>query len=231
MTRVKLAEGKPPIGKPSIGHESANGAGDITDRSTDPRLVRSPIEGRMEQVEVLRDGAFNLRPKRDRLAIFIDGGNLFYATLQLPFEIDYVRLLRHLKSGRQLLRAYFYTGIDRRNEHQQSFLRWMRRHGYRVITKELTPELTLELTQRPDGPQAANLDVEIAVDMMTLAQYCDTLILLSGDGQLAYAVNHISDRGVKVEVIGLRSSTSEHLIRVADRFTDLANLQEQIRQN
>jgi uncharacterized LabA/DUF88 family protein len=223
MTRVRLAEGTQSIGIQAIEPESANGAGDMTASFTDSGLARSHVEGRIENVEALRDSTSRIAPQRDRLAIFIDGANLFYATVQLQLEVDYVRLLSRLKSGRQLLRAYFYTGIDRSNDKQQSFLLWMRRHGYRVITKELT--------QRPDGTKTANLDVEIAVDMMTLAQYCDTLILLSGDGQLAYAVNNISYRGVKVEVVSLRSMTSAHLISVADRFTDLADLQAHIRQN
>lgn len=155
-----------------------------------------------------------------RVAVFIDGANLFYAAMHLHMEVDYTKLLRCLTGGRQLLRAYFYTAVDSLNEKQQGFLLWMRRNGYRVVTKELI--------QFPDGSKKANLDVEIAVDMMTLARHCDTIVLLSGDGDLAYAVDSVTYRGVQVEVVSLRSMTSDTLINVADCYTDLEYLKPQI---
>ena len=157
---------------------------------------------------------------RGRVAIFIDGSNLFYAALQLGIEIDYTKLLLCLTDGSRLLRAFFYTGVDRTNEKQQGFLLWMRRNGYRVISKELV--------QLPDGSKKANLDVEIAVDMMALIGSYDTAVLVSGDGDLAYAVDAASYRGVRVEVVSLRSMTSDHLINVADRYVDLEAIKEDI---
>ncbi|MEM9137370.1 MAG: NYN domain-containing protein [Cyanobacteria bacterium P01_F01_bin.42] len=153
----------------------------------------------------------------DRVGIFIDGANLFYAAAHLGIEIDYVRLLQGLTDGRRLLRAYYYTGVDPVNEKQQGFLLWMRRHGYRVVTKDLV--------QFPDGSRKANLLVEIAVDMLRLAEYCDTIILLSGDGELAYALNNLSYRGVQIEVVSLRVMTSERLIDIADQYRELTAMQ------
>jgi uncharacterized LabA/DUF88 family protein len=157
---------------------------------------------------------------RGRIAIFIDGSNLFYAALQLGIEIDYTKLLCRLTAGSRLLRSFFYTGVDPTNEKQQGFLLWMRRNGYRVITKELV--------QLPDGSKKANLDVEIAVDMMSLVGCYDTAILVSGDGDLAYAVDAVSYRGIRVEVVSLRSMTSDSLINVADRYIDLEGIKEDI---
>jgi uncharacterized LabA/DUF88 family protein len=159
-------------------------------------------------------------PNRGRVVVLIDGSNLFYAALQLGIEIDYSKLLYHLAKGGKLLRAFFYTGVDRSNEKQQGFLLWMRRNGYRVVTKDVV--------QFPDGSKKANLEVELAVDMMTLAPYCDTVVLVSGDGDLAYAVNAVSYKGVRVEVVSLRSMTSESLINVADCFIDLDSIKEEI---
>ncbi|MGD1899604.1 MAG: NYN domain-containing protein, partial [Phormidesmis sp.] len=110
---------------------------------------------------------------RGRVAIFIDGSNLFYAALQLGIEIDYTKLLARLTSGSRLFRSFFYTGVDRANEKQQGCLLWMRRNGDRVIAKDLV--------QLPDGAKKANLDVEIAVDMMALGGCYDTAVLVSGD--------------------------------------------------
>ena len=157
---------------------------------------------------------------RGRVAIFVDGSNLFYAALQLNIEIDYTKLLAKLTGGSRLLRAFFYTGVDRTNEKQQGFLLWMRRNGYRVIAKDLI--------QLPDGSKKANLDVEIAVDMMALVGSYDTAVLVSGDGDLAYAVDAVSYRGVRVEVVSLRSMTSDSLINVSDRYVDLENVKEEI---
>ncbi len=157
---------------------------------------------------------------RGRVAIFIDGSNLFYAALQLGIEIDYTKLLCRLTGGSRLLRSFFYTGVDRTNEKQQGFLLWMRRNGYRVIAKDLV--------QLPDGSKKANLDVEIAVDMMALVDSYDTAVLVSGDGDLAYAVNAVSYHGVRVEVVSLRAMTSDSLINVSDRYIDLEQIKEDI---
>ena len=132
---------------------------------------------------------------RGRVAIFIDGSNLFYAALQLGVEIDYTKLLVKLTAGSRLLRSFFYTGVDRTNEKQQGFLLWMRRNGYRVISKDLV--------QLPDGSKKANLDVEIAVDMMALVGAYDTAVLVSGDGDLSYAVDAVSYRGVRIPVVAV----------------------------
>lgn len=157
---------------------------------------------------------------RGRVAIFIDGSNLFYALPKLGIELDYIKLLCWLIAGSRLLRSFFYTGVDPKNEKQLGFLLWMRRHGYRVISKDLV--------QLPSGSKKANLDVEIAVDMMALVDSYDTAVLVSGDGDLAYVVQAVSARGARVEVVSLRSMTSESLISVADCYTDLEEIKEHI---
>ncbi|MFM7325895.1 MAG: NYN domain-containing protein, partial [Nodosilinea sp.] len=118
-------------------------------------------------------------------------------------------------------RSFFYTGVDRSNEKQQGFLLWMRRNGYRVIAKDLV--------QLPDGSKKANLDVEIAVDLVALVNYYDTAVVVSGDGDLAYAADAASYRGARIEVVSLRSMTSDSLINVADRYIDLEMVKDDIR--
>jgi uncharacterized LabA/DUF88 family protein len=185
------------------------------------KLAKPSIRGEeMEMTEGCGEVSICDRLNRGRVAIFIDGANLFYAALQLGIEIDYTKLLVRLTAGSKLLRSFFYTGVDRTNEKQQGFLLWMRRNGYRVVTKELV--------QLPDGSKKANLDVEVAVDMMTLAGSYDTAVLVSGDGDLAYAVNAVSYKGVRVEVVSLRSMTNDHLINVADCYIDLDSIKESI---
>lgn len=158
---------------------------------------------------------------RGRIAIFVDGASLFYSAYQLGIEIDYLKLLCRLTDGSRLLRAFFYTGIEFANDRQQRFLQWMQYNGYRVVAKEVT--------QLADGSKKVNLDVEIAVDLMALAPFYDTAVLVSGKGELAYAANAVSYRGVRVELMSLRSMTSDSLLNICDRYIDMESIKDDIR--
>jgi uncharacterized LabA/DUF88 family protein len=160
---------------------------------------------------------------RGRVAVFIDGNNLFHAARFHNIDIDYNKLLRVLLGDGRLLRAFFYTGVDVGAERQQGFLLWMRRNGFRVIQKELKTFY--------DGTRKANLDVEIAVDMLSLAGRYDTAVLVSGDEDFVYAVNAVAYKGCRVEVAGFRSNTAPKLIDVADYFIDLGEIAERVRKD
>jgi uncharacterized LabA/DUF88 family protein len=157
---------------------------------------------------------------RGRVVILIDGANLFYAASHLGIEVDYVKLLRCLTYQGKLIHAFFYTGIDGTNDKQRGFLNWMRCNGYRVVMKELV--------QFADGSKKANLNVEIAIDMLALAKHCDTVVLVSGNGDLAYAANAIAYQGVQIEIVSLRNMTSDRLISVADYYLDLETIRSEI---
>ena len=158
---------------------------------------------------------------RGRVAVFIDGNNLFHAARFHNIDIDYNKLLRVLLGDGRLLRAFFYTGVDIGAERQQGFLLWMRRNGFRVIQKELKTFY--------DGTRKANLDVEIAVDMLSLAGRYDTAVLVSGDEDFVYAVNAVAYKGCRVEIAGFRSNTAPKLIDVSDYFIDLGEIADKVR--
>ena len=158
---------------------------------------------------------------RGKVAIFIDGNNLFHAARFHNIDIDYNKLLRVLLGDGRLFRAFFYTGVDAGAERQQGFLLWMRRNGFRVVQKELKTFY--------DGTRKANLDVEIAVDMLSLAGRYDTAVLVSGDEDFVYAVNAVAYKGCRVEIVGFRSNTAPKLIDVADCFIDLGEIAEKVR--
>lgn len=158
---------------------------------------------------------------RGIVAVFIDGNNLFHAARFHNIDIDYNKLLRVLLGDGRLLRAFFYTGVDIGAERQQGFLLWMRRNGFRVVQKELKTFY--------DGTRKANLDVEIAVDMLSLAGRYDTAVLVSGDEDFVYAVNAVAYKGCRVEVAGFRSNTAPKLIDVADCFIDLGEIADKVR--
>ena len=99
----------------------------------------------------------------------------------------------------------------------------MRRNGFRVVQKELKTFY--------DGTRKANLDVEIAVDMLSLAGRYDTAVLVSGDEDFVYAINAVAYKGCRVEVAGFRSNSAPRLIDVADFFIDLGDIAEMIRKD
>jgi uncharacterized LabA/DUF88 family protein len=164
-----------------------------------------------------RHQAIHDRARSHRAVILVDGNSLFKAASHMQIEIDYEKLLRVLVGDRKLMQALFYTGANPGNQKQMAFLRWMRNHGYRVVQKELT--------QAPDGSRSADLTVEIAVDLLRLAELAETIVLVTQDEHLTYAAETVVRNGVILELVGLRSLSRERLVNLADRFIDLTAIQ------
>ena len=149
-----------------------------------------------------------------RCAVFIDGNNVFHSARQLGCEVDYARLLTLLVGqDRELLRAFFYTGVDEGADRQRGFLHWMRRNGFRVVQKPVKLER--------DGSRRAHLEVEITTDMLSYADKIDLIILVSGDEDFAYPLNALAQKGVRVEVAGFRSAMANKVMDAADRYIEL----------
>ena len=150
------------------------------------------------------------------VAVFVDVANIFYAAKAAGVDIDYVTLLKSASAGRDLVRAYAYTGLDPDNENQRNFHDFLRRSNYKVVSKDIR--------KYGDGKVKANLDIELVVDMMKTARNLDIAIVVSGDGDFAPAIRAVQEQGVRVEVISFRGNTSSDLIEVADLFTDIVQL-------
>ena len=150
------------------------------------------------------------------VAVFVDVANIFYAAKAAGVDIDYVTLLKAATAGRDLVRAYAYTGLDPENENQRNFHDFLRRHGYKVVSKDIR--------KYGDGKVKANLDIELVVDMMKTARNLDIAIVISGDGDFAPAIRAVQEMGVRCEVISFRGNTSSDLIDVADQFTEIAQI-------
>jgi uncharacterized LabA/DUF88 family protein len=142
--------------------------------------------------------------------------NIFYAAKAAGVDIDYVTLLKASSAGRDLVRAYAYTGLDPENENQRNFHDFLRRHGYKVVSKDIR--------KYGDGKVKANLDIELVVDMMKTARNLDIAIVVSGDGDFAPAIRAVQEQGVRVEVVSFRGNTSSDLMDVADIFTDITQI-------
>jgi uncharacterized LabA/DUF88 family protein len=150
------------------------------------------------------------------VAVFVDVANIFYAAKAAGVDIDYVTLLKSAGAGRDMVRAYAYTGLDPENENQRNFHEFLRRSNYKVVSKDIR--------KYGDGKVKANLDIELVVDMMKTARNLDIAIVVSGDGDFAPAIRAVQEMGVRVEVISFRGNTSSDLIEVADQFTDITQL-------
>jgi uncharacterized LabA/DUF88 family protein len=166
----------------------------------------------------------------DRVAIFIDGANLYQSARALGFDIDYKRLLQAFSADCRFLRAYYYTALLDEQEYSpiRPLVDWLDYNGYTMVTKPLR-----EFRQPAGGRKyKGNMDVEIAVDVMDAAAHVDHIVLFSGDGDFRRLVEAVQRRGVRVTIVStIRTQPpmiADELRRQADFFLDLAELQATI---
>src|SRR5688500_2113224 len=145
--------------------------------------------------------------------MFVDVANMYYAARGQEVDVDYVALLKTATKGRDLIRAYAYSGLDPENENQRKFIDFLTKNGYRVVHKDIR--------KFGDGRVKANLDIELVVDLFRLRDRMDIAVIVSGDGDFAPAIRALQDEGVRCEVISFRPNTSSDLIAVADEFLDI----------
>jgi uncharacterized LabA/DUF88 family protein len=150
------------------------------------------------------------------VAIFIDVANLYYSARGQDVDVDYVALLKAATKGRDLIRAYAYSGLDPENENQRKFIDFLTKNGYKVVHKDIR--------KFGDGRVKANLDIELVVDLFRLQHRMDIAVIVSGDGDFAPAIRALQDVGVRCEVISFRPNTSSDLLAVADEFTDIMKI-------
>jgi uncharacterized LabA/DUF88 family protein len=167
---------------------------------------------------------------QNRIAVFIDGANLYAATRALAFDIDYKRLLDEFKSRGTLVRALYYTAMLEGQEFNsiRPLIDWLDYNGYSVVTKP-TKEFTDAAGHRKIKD---NMDIELAVDAMELAGHVDEIVLFSGDGDFRSLVEALQRRGVRVTVVStIRTQPAmiaDELRRQADVFSDLMDLKATI---
>ncbi len=166
----------------------------------------------------------------EKVGVFIDGANLYATARALGFDIDYKRLLELFEGSGHLVRAFYYTALVEDQEYSpiRPLVDWLDYNGYAMVTKP-TKEFTDSTGRRK---VKGNMDIELAIDMMEMAEHLDHIVLFSGDGDFRRLVEAIQRKGVRVTVIStVRSQPSmiaDELRRQADRFVDLANLQDTI---
>ncbi len=161
-----------------------------------------------------------------RIALFIDGANLYSTGKALGFDIDYRRLRKEFQSRGTLVRAFYYTAIIEDQEYSslRPLIDWLDYNGYTVVTKATKEFIDASGRRKVKG----NMDIELAVDAMELAEHVDQIVLFSGDGDFRSLVEAVQRRGVRVTVVSTISSLppmiADELRRQADVFTDLIEL-------
>ena len=164
-----------------------------------------------------RQGAAQAVTAHPRVAIFVDVPNVIYAAERRGVSIDFGRVLEYFTRGRELVRASAYAPISddpQARMENQRFVQPFVGHPYRIITKPLK--------RFADGSMKANFDIELAIDILTMSDRLDVVVLMSGDGDFRRLVELIASRGVRVEVVAFGETASSELKAVADRYVDLA---------
>jgi len=168
--------------------------------------------------------------ENERVALFIDGANLYSATRSLGFDIDYRRLLKVFREKGHLVRAYYYTALVEDQDYSsiRPLIDWLDYNGYTMITKP-TKEFTDAMGRRK---LKGNMDVELAIDVLEMAEHLDHVILFSGDGDFRRLVEAVQRKGLRVSVVSTIKSSppmvADELRRQADQFIDLAHMQSEI---
>ena len=204
------------------------------------------------------------KSSKQKIAIFIDGANFQKATFEaMGMEINFRGLLEVLAEESFLVRAYYYTGefdgdsinhyvnlresspaytsemlrddMLRRLRKDRGFHRWLNRNGYKVVTKgvRVFKDANGEVSMK------ANVDIEIAIDMLTMAEHVDRMILVSGDGDFAPLVDAVSSKGVRITVVSTQNRRaqangyrgSDLLIDAADEYVPIEKIRSRIERN
>jgi uncharacterized LabA/DUF88 family protein len=166
----------------------------------------------------------------ERIALFIDGANLYAASRTLGFDVDYRSLLGYFGQHGYLVRAYYYTALLETEEYSplRPLVDWLGYNGYFVVTKP-AKEFTDAMGRRK---VKGNMDIELAIDVMQLADNLDHIVLFSGDGDFKSMVAAVQAKGRRVTVVSTLTTRppmiADELRRQADHFIDLATMQGKV---
>ncbi|MBF0425162.1 MAG: NYN domain-containing protein [Magnetococcales bacterium] len=167
----------------------------------------------------------------EKVAVFIDGSNLYAAIRSLGFDFDYKKLLDYFHSRCRLVRAYYYTALGDDQEYSpiRPLVDWLAYNGYTVVTKPIKEYVDPATgNKRTKG----NMDIEIAVGMITMAPYYDHAVLFSGDGDFRSIVEAVQNLGKQVTVVSSLVThppmIADELRRQADEFIELDSIKDNL---
>jgi uncharacterized LabA/DUF88 family protein len=167
---------------------------------------------------------------RKRVALFIDGANLYATAKSLGIEIDYKRLLQEFQGKGRLVSAFYYPALVENNEYSsvQLLIDWLAYNGYAVVTK---PARKFDDSLgSPAGKR--NTNIELVTDAISMVDDVDHLVLFSGNRNLRMLVDALQRKGAQVSVVSTTATTppmvADELLRQADDFVDLVHFGKKI---
>jgi uncharacterized LabA/DUF88 family protein len=150
------------------------------------------------------------RPIDQRVGVFIDVQNMFYAAKHLyGSKLNFARLQDYIARDRPLVRSIAYV-VQTPEIDQSNFLAMLRSNGYEIRSKDLK--------QRPDGSAKGDWDMGLALDALAMSEKLDVVAIVSGDGDFVDLVNFLKARGVRVEIYSFPYSTAEELRWAATEY-------------
>lgn len=166
----------------------------------------------------------------ERIAVFIDGANLYATAKALAFDIDYRKMLKEFQGRGRLVRAFYYTALAESEEFSsiRPLIDWLDYNGFSIVTKPAKEFTDSAGRRRVKG----NMDIELAIDALELAPFIDHAVIVSGDGDLKSLVAALQRRGIRVSVMSSIASqppmVSDELRRQCDEFIEIAHIVNRI---
>ncbi len=216
--------------KSSAAKSTATGSADASGADTlaeEVRALREALAAQSQTLDALRETQERAL-RRLRLGVFVDVPNLIYGAERGEGAPDGAivhmgKLLAYLSEGRELIRATAYSPVSddpAEPVERQRFVEPFVRHDYRIVTKPMK--------RFQDGSVKGNFDVEMALDMVTMAERLDVVSIVSGDADFARAVELLQSQGVRVEVVAFSGSTSVEMRALADEYIDVATILDRV---
>jgi len=195
---------------------------DVTDETAASQVTKAMAAGRKVAAT---------RAKKLRVAVFIDGSNLYFKLRTLvPHKMDFIRyryrdlVLSLLQPDERLAYAGYYVGVVRDTKrtknhektlellkNQQKLFDQLRHQDLQVVKGYLL--------ERDSRYFEKGVDVRLAVDIVTMAQAkkYDVGIVISSDTDLIPAMQAAQKLKRRVVYVGFEHQPSLALIRQADR--------------
>jgi len=154
-----------------------------------------------------------------KIALFIDGENMFHAQKKMGFYIDFLRLKEYFSKGKKLTNCFYYKGQKNiiMDEKERGFLNYLSFNGFTIIKKNVKviyDDETGTVLQR----MKCNLDIEIVIDMFNYSKNYDEAIVFSGDSDFERAIMLLRTNGKTIKVASCRGMIAQELASSANEL-------------
>lgn len=154
-----------------------------------------------------------MKHKGQRVAVLIDVQNLYHSAKHLyKSRVDFKQVLNLARSKRDLIRSFAYV-IKTKSGEEKSFFEALTNLGIETRIKDLQ--------EYQGGFKKGDWDVGLVIDAVRLSNSVDSIVLVTGDGDFVPLVNYLQNKGIRVEVIAFKRSSSSRLMEAADEFMDM----------